>query len=657
MSFLINNKNKIPFISILTFISLSSIGCSQSHSVQTISSHVSPSQKLAVSLSHETGKNLKINDKLNLYLQLLQTNDFSATTYADFITNNPTWPNQNVLLDLMQKQLLNETDKNAISNICKTQPIKKASALKFCAQQTEMKPELIQKARSAWIFSINLPADEQNILPAYNQYFTKQDNWNRFDRLENAGLTLAASRQVKYLTSEQSNLALARLAFRKKQQDAENYLSKLSKSDLNDTSLIYNRLRWLRLQNRQEEALKYWRFTGLNEELKSNQKRFWFERNNLIREFLKNNNIKQAASLITDASCNPSSCQQDEIFLGGWIQLRKLNNALKSIDYFKKLIQSNNISIKSRGYYWLGRAYQANNNNDEANQAWRAASKYPVTFYGQLSIAQLHHLNVQNLLLNPNSLQKILQTYLTNIKEASSSNSQYIFFKNNELIQAARILVEQGYYNHARPFLAAYNKLHFDIANQIINANYANQIHLPDNAVTISRQAAAKGYIFLKNGWPRPYASLANEGLPSGLSLAIMRQESSFNPVIVSHAHAYGLMQLLPSTARELCHQNKIPLNMGNPGNLIVADNNIRLGIAYLAKLMKRFNNNLIFTIASYNAGPNRVKNWLNSSENNSVQTYTDMIDWIEMIPYTETRNYVQHVMENLMIYQTNINK
>jgi len=148
-----------------------------------------------------------------------------------------------------------------------------------------LKPELIQKARSAWIFSINLPADEQDILSAYKQYFTKQDNWNRFDRLENAGLTLAASRQVKYLTSEQSNLALARLAFRKKQQDAENYLSKLSKSDLNDTSLIYNRLRWLRLQNRQEEALKYWRFTGLNEELKSNQKRFWLERNNLIRDF------------------------------------------------------------------------------------------------------------------------------------------------------------------------------------------------------------------------------------------------------------------------------------------------------------------------------------------------------------------------------------
>ncbi len=650
-------KLSVYILTLTTCISLSTIGCSQPRSKNSVQTYpaINPKKNLDVN-KNLVSTNIRLTDKVKLYLQLLQSKDISANSYTEFIKNNPTWPNQKILATLMQKALLNETDPDIISSICNNQSIYLAFALNICNQHLKTNQNLIQKAKKAWINSITSLNDEQEILSIFGQFFSKQDHWNRFNRLENAGLIVSATRQVNNLTAEQINLAKARLAFRKKQINAENFLNNLSSFQLNDPSLIYNRLRWLRLQNREDEALKLWQSLGLQTEQNINQKRFWDERSNLIRDFLQTDHEKQALSLISDPTCSLDTCQLDEFFLGGWIYLRKLNNAKKSISYFNKLTQTDNITIKSKGYYWLGKAYDILNNHKVAFQAWQKASSFPTTFYGQISIAKLTHLDKQNILLQPFLLKNKLQNYLDNIQEISYTNDQYKFFKNNELLQAAIILVKQNDFNHARPFLLAYNLINSDPLQQAMNAKLANEIKLPEDAVTLSRIAASKGNIIFKNGWPRPYSEY-NIHLPKGLSLSIMRQESSFNPFIVSHAHAYGLMQLLPSTAREICQQNNIPLKMGNPSNLTVAENNIRLGNAYLTKLMKRFHNNIVYTIASYNAGPNRVRNWLNSLNENKLQNQDDLLDWIEMIPITETRNYVQRVMENLMIYQTDYNQ
>lgn len=649
-------KNILNHQGLIVLLSLSIMGCGESHSIQTTANQ--PINSIALSKKQNFSQHpTSVQDKVNLYLQLLQTDQYPASAYVDFITNNPTWPNQQVLLNLMQKALLNETDKQTIISICQNQPIRLASALTFCAQQTSIDASLLEKAKHAWIYSISLPQDEQEIISTFGKSFTSQDQWNRFDRLEKAGLTIAAARQINYLTPSQQTLAQARLAFRKKQLDAESLLNSLNKSQLQDVGLIYNRLRWLRLQDRQDEALKLWQDKGLEAEQNSKEKRFWTERQSLIRDFISTNHIKSAYALITNSICTTSTCQQDEAFLGGWINLRKLNNPSKSIGYFKKLTTGNAVITKSRGYYWLGRSYIAMHHELEARQAWQQAAHFPTTFYGQLAIASLQT-HTQNILLHPELIRKNIQSALKEIKEPFLTTNQINSFKNNELIQAAHILVEQNDYTHARPFMLAYNKLYSDITNQRINAHISNEFNLPEDAVAVSRNAGNKGIILLKNGWPRPYSELNISSLPSGLTLGIMRQESSFNPTIVSHAHAYGLMQLLPSTARELCRQNNIATRMGNPGNLIVPENNIRLGAAYLTKLMKRFNNNLIYVIASYNAGPNRVNQWINNNLNPiPLDNIDETIDWIEMIPFTETRNYVQHVMENMIIYQTDINK
>lgn len=663
-------KSFFNFTTILTVFSLSIVGCSSSNSVKSQPSAQPQSNSPLLSqipeaFSEKNGiagvglaTDATVQEKVDLYLQLLQPNGGNAQTYAQFVQENPSWPNRQLFIKKMQQALLTETDKNTINSICQNQPITTADALTFCAQQSQITNRLIQQAQYAWTHSIAKAADEQQIMSVFGTKLTSQNQWERFNYLESRGLLSAASRQIQYLKASEQKIASAILALRKQQSDAETLLSGLTSSDLKTPGLVYARLRWLRAQNRNDEAAKLWQETGLQTERNSDQKRFWIERNTLIRSLLNNGNIKTAYALTSVDACNNDSCSADSSFLAGWIALRKLNKASDSIGYFKKLTQASSVITTSRGYYWLGRAYQDMNNAASAKQAWRQAAQFPTTFYGQMAIAELENIHKGSVILNPSLVANAVTKYLSAIKEPSWSSSELNSFKNKELIQAAQILVSQNDLPHARPFLLAENKQSSSTVEQAINANVANQMGLPEDAVAIARNAGAKGVILLKNGWPRPY-TIPSSNLPAGLELGVMRQESSFNPKIVSPSNAYGLMQLLPSTAKEVAMQIGLPAKMGSPGNLVVPDNNIKLGTAYLEKLMTRFNNVIPYTVAGYNGGPNRVKQWIAQYGDpaNASDAQNQLIDWIEQIPYTETRNYVQRVIENTIIYQTSINK
>ncbi|MDI2090250.1 lytic transglycosylase domain-containing protein [Commensalibacter oyaizuii] len=656
-------RSFFSFTTILTTLAISTVGCSQSNPVrsQPVIQHTDVSSGSGDEINQNDSDNVglsanaSVQDKVNLYLQLLRPSGGTAAIYAQFLTENPDWPNRSVFLKRMQDALILETDKKVITNICQTQPLTSAAALSFCAQQDKQDSNLVQKARNAWINTVSKPADEQELLKSFSEFFTNADQWERFNRLEAYGLLSAASRQVQYLTAAEQRLALAILAFRKNVASAEDQLSGLDKKQLKDPGLVYARLRWLRLQNRNDEAFKLWQTTGFQIERNSTQKRFWVERDHLIRSFLTNGDNKSAYALAATNACNTNICEYDSAFLAGWINLRKLNKPSEAIGHFQTLTHASSVLTTSRGYYWLGRAYQALNKHSYAQQAWEQAAQLPTTFYGQLAIAELQGINKQSVILNPSLLSAAIQQYLANVQEPVWSNSQIKLFKDKELVQAAQILVQQSDYNHARPFLLAVNKNDNDNTTQAINAQVSNELGLPDDAVAIARNAGSKGIILLKNGWPRPYTPPASN-LPKGLALGIMRQESSFNPLIVSPSRAYGLMQLLPSTAREVAVQIGLPAKMGNPGNLVVPQNNMKLGTAYLEKLMGRFNNTIPYAVAGYNGGPNRVKQWIiNNDPTANAASQDEIIDWIEQIPYSETRNYVQRVIENTVIYQTDI--
>jgi soluble lytic murein transglycosylase len=187
-----------------------------------------------------------------------------------------------------------------------------------------------------------------------------------------------------------------------------------------------------------------------------------------------------------------------------------------------------------------------------------------------------------------------------------------------------------------------------DPADKTMDAHLATGFGMPDAAIAIARKAGAQGVVLLESGWPVAADIPADAGLPPPLALGIIRQESSFDPTTVSPVGARGLMQLMPETAAQVAR------GLGLRGALpsLTADSalNIRLGTAYLRGLLDQYDGCVPLAVAAYNAGPNRVAEWLATNGDPRVAG-TDMLDWIEEIPFGETRNYVQRVIENEVIY------
>jgi len=218
-----------------------------------------------------------------------------------------------------------------------------------------------------------------------------------------------------------------------------------------------------------------------------------------------------------------------------------------------------------------------------------------------------------------------------------------------ELPRAAALLVQMNDPHDAQMFLVRLGQVAVDGRARELAARLATGLGLPPSAVFIARTAGIDGQMLVREGWPMPYNPPATAVEPAA-ALAIMRQESSFDPTVVSGSGAIGLMQLLPGTARQTARQNGLP-----DTDLFDPAQNMALGTTYLGELVAQFGNCLPLAFAAYNAGPQNVANWV--AENGDPELGrqaggANIIDWIEEIPFNETRNYVQRVTENMVVYR-----
>ena len=220
-------------------------------------------------------------------------------------------------------------------------------------------------------------------------------------------------------------------------------------------------------------------------------------------------------------------------------------------------------------------------------------------------------------------------------------------FTGHEVLRAAAWLVAWGDPQRARMFLTRMDELAPIPAERALTAAFASYAGMPDGAVFVARRMGRDGLALPHLGWPVPY----NPSAPPdpAFSLGIMRQESSFDVSAVSPSGARGLMQLMPPTASAVAKELGVLASV--PTLTVDASHNIRLGTAYLQEVLTRFDNCLPLAAAAYNAGPHRVGQWL--ADNGDPRTGPiDMVDWIELIPTGETRNYVQRVIENVVMYR-----
>ncbi|MBB5372636.1 lytic transglycosylase domain-containing protein [Acidocella aromatica] len=367
---------------------------------------------------------------------------------------------------------------------------------------------------------------------------------------------------------------------------------------------------------------------------------FWPDQNRLARALLSAGDAKDAYAVVNAVTPPASAREQnaDRDFLAGFLLLRFLHQPDQAATWFRALATvSPAVITQARAYYWLART----ESGAAATADYTRAAAYPSTFYGQLA----------NFALGGSDTD--MAGRIQSAQETDFSAADALSFGLMELPRAAVLLIQMNDTHDAVMFLNKLGQTAGDDKSRVMAAKLALGLGLPQSAVSIARSAGIAGQTMLPDGWPNPYAP-PSSGLEPAVADAIMRQESSFDPSVISGAGAVGLMQLMPETARRTAKRAGIPM-----GNLFDPQSNMALGSAYLAQEVANFGNCLPLAIAAYNAGPTNVSRWLSQNgdpELGSQAGGADILDWIEEIPFNETRNYVERVLENATIYRATLN-
>jgi soluble lytic murein transglycosylase len=581
-----------------------------------------------------------VANKLVTYYRLLAPGAATADEITDFITQNPDWPNQALLERRRQEAIAAEPDQASALAQCARNTLTLPQAMLRCAEadaNAGNNTEAAEYARRAWLAGITDPGAETAFLRRWSGAVRADDQWARFLHLALHD-TAAAARQVPRLDPPHRAAAEALHAFQVDAPNAETLLAALPAATRADPAMMLDHARWLRHADRTADALALWQRDGATAQANAQPDQlaaFWTERNLLARRLLQDGNAAGAYALASDHGAITPEQTLDAEFLAGFIALRRLNNPAAAAQHFATLAELSKAGItQGRAHYWLGRAVAAE--GKDARAEYQLAAAWPTTFYGQLAALALGD--------DPAALAR----RITALHDPSYTRDQVLAFTDREVVRAAAMLVAWSDPQRARTFLLRMDELAPDPADRSLVARFALRLGLPDTAVFVARRMGRDGLALPEAGWPIAAEPPAEPVDPS-VALGLIRQESSFDIGAVSPSGARGLMQLMPFTAQAVAKQ------IGTATSLVslTADpaHNMRLGTAYLREMLDRFGNSLPLAVAAYNAGPHRVDEWLPQNGDPRVGPI-DMIDWIELIPLNETRNYVQRVLENVVIYR-----
>lgn len=580
-----------------------------------------------------------VAQKLVTYYRLLAPNAARASEIAAFIASSPDWPQQPTLAKRRDEALAAETDDAAVLPLC-GDSTELATALTRCAEahaNLGRTAEAALFARRAWVVLPPDAAQEAKFLPHWQNAIGRSGQWLRFDRLAWSD-TSAAARQAPRLDAGDRAEAEVRLALRRDDPNALTPLAALPADARADPALALEQARYLRRANQDAEAVKLWAVRGAAAERAvpaEHLTAFWDERNILARRRLRDGDPAGAYAVAAGHAQQGSEQIADAAFLAGFIALRKLNDPAAAAEHFRTLAVASKATItQGRAHYWLARAAAS---PAAARAEYALAAAYPSTFYGQLAALALAEGSAG------------MAARITSAQDPQWNSAQALDFAGRELARAAAYLAGWGEPRRAQSFLLRLADIVPDPVDRAMDARLASGFGLEETAITLSRRAGRDGVILLQAGWPEAVQVPPNSPAEPALALGIMRQESSFDTTTVSPVGARGLMQLMPGTAAQVAKQ--IGLHGPVPNLTADPEANMRLGTVYLHGLLDQFDGCVPLAVAAYNAGPSRVSEWL-STYGDPRTGAVDMLDWIEQIPFSETRNYVQRVIENTVIYR-----
>ncbi|MGG5889144.1 transglycosylase SLT domain-containing protein [Falsiroseomonas sp. HC035] len=560
-----------------------------------------------------------------------------AAELAAWVEANPDWPLPNTLALRAEEALVYDRDdalalrhfaRNPARSLAGAQ--RHGDALTRAGQPAQATAAL----RLGWQDASGDSFAETDFLARNTALLTPDDHWRRADRQFWDGATAGAARLLPLLDAPRRAILDARLAARGGRNDS-------ALDQVRDIGVAHERARLLRRADRDAEAAAIWTAAApwQADIPPEAAKAIWTERQVLSRKLLRLGDPAAAYRIAANHGQAEASLERQEAeFLAGFIALRRLGESAQARTHFALVGEgSRSVITRSRSAYWEGAALATMGRAAEAQAKWQDAATLPVAFYGQLASLALGESPAQ------------LSARIARVPTAAPAQDVGVRFLGRDMVRAAITLADLGQSDRARTFLLRLEELSPDAADRWLIARLGVAIGRPDHAVWIARRAGADGVMLLEDGWPTPYAA-PSDGAEPALVYAITRQESNFDLSAVSSANARGPMQLLPATAASVARRLGVPHSTA----MLTSDaaHNLRLGSAFINEMLSRFGGAMPLAAAGYNAGPGRVDQWLSTYGDPRLPDGPHILDWIEQIPFSETRNYVQRVIENVVVYR-----
>lgn len=550
---------------------------------------------------------------------------------ATFVDTHPDWPAQAVLQQRAEEAIATATDAQLAPWFKRHPPLLPAARLRQAQMwmRSGRKEDAIALIRRTWIEGDFTRVEQRLMRQRYHADLRPEDNIRRLDRLIWDGKTTEARRMLRLVNRGEAALGRAKIALARQAPGVERLIERVPERLRRDPGLLYERMRWRRRHNLDDSAAEILEHPPADLQRPEAWAR---ERLILARRILNDGQVKRAYRLAAANHVSSGATFAELEFLAGWIALRMLHEPDAAYNHFVELYDNVKLPISlARGAYWAGRAAEAMNHNSLAKAWYRSAAPEITTYYGQLAAARL----------GDDALE-------TRPKEPDPTVQQIAAFDRDELVRAVKDLAQIDDRDDMVPFLRRITDERQTPVGFVLVARLARSVGRPDIAVAAAKRASYAGVVLLKDGYP--LTKLPRGGnIEAPLLLAMTRQESAFDRRAVSASGALGMMQLMPATARKIARSLHLRFSLRRLKHDVAY--NVTLGRAYLDSLIDQFSGSYVLAVASYNAGPARVRQWIRDN-GDPRRGNVNMVDWIERIPLAETRNYVQRVLENLQIYR-----
>ncbi len=487
--------------------------------------------------------------------------------------------------------------------------------------------------RKAWAENDFTREQVREIRRRLGKLLRRADHIARIDRLIWNRKRSEARSMLSLVGKDYRRVAEARLALMRKAGNVDSLIARVPQSLQRDPGLLFERTRWRRRADTGERAREFL----LNPPADLvRPDRWWTERSILVRKALAKGHFSDAYRMVKDHRLKSGVAFAEAEWLAGWIALTFLRDAEVALEHFNRLHDGVRFPVsKARAAYWSGRAADALGRPKLARKWYLRARSHKTTFYGQMASLRLDNATDIDLPPDPEPTAREIAEFVA-----------------DPLVRVVRQLAELRVDGQIRRFILALNAAAETPGQHALVAALGVGIGRPDLAVLSAKRSMREGILISSLSYPEIPLIQESDTSLTPLLHAVLRQESQFNPYAVSSAGARGLMQLMPQTARRVARRLKVRFTRTRL--LTDPTYNIRLGGNYLEGLVRKYNGSYPLALAAYNAGEGRVRQWIRLW-GDPRRGEIDTVDWIELIPFSETRNYVQRVLEGLQVYRSRL--